>query len=120
VLLYTVFGAVGGFASSYTYKCLGGEERWKQNVIITPVALPLLVFSIFFFLNFFLWIKGTSGAVPFTTMLVIILIWFVISVPLSLFGSWLAFRRSAIQAPVKTNQIPRQIPGSIDPSPRCY
>ncbi|KAB8346123.1 hypothetical protein FH972_023171 [Carpinus fangiana] len=110
VLLYTLFGAVGGFVSSYTYKCLGGEDRWKQNVIITPVALPLLVFAVFFFLNFFLWVKGTSGAVPFTTMLVIILIWFVISVPLSVAGSWLAFRRPAIEAPVKTNQIPRQIP----------
>lgn len=110
VLLYTLFGSIGGFVSSFTYKSMGGVERWKQNMFITPVALPAFVFSVFFLLDLFLWAKGSSGAVPFTTMLVIVAIWFVISVPLSLVGSFLAFKRQAITAPVRTNQIPRQIP----------
>jgi hypothetical protein len=37
--------------------------------------------------------KGSSGAVPFTTMLVIVLIWFVISVPLSVAGSWIGLKQ---------------------------
>lgn len=111
ILLYTLFGGIGGFVSSYTYKCLVNDgEKWKQNVILTPTLLPAIVFGTFFLLDLFLWAKGSSGAVPFTTMLIIVLIWFIISVPLSFAGSWLAFKRPAIEAPVRTNQIPRQIP----------
>ncbi|KAI9717957.1 MAG: hypothetical protein M1828_007049 [Chrysothrix sp. TS-e1954] len=110
VLLYTLFSVLGGFVSSFVYKSLGGSDRWKENVILTPVALPFIVFSTFFLLDLFLWAKGSSGAVPFTTMLIIIALWFLISVPLSLAGSWLAFKREPIKPPVRTNQIPRQIP----------
>lgn len=122
VLLYTILGSIGGFVSSYVYKTLAGagddtsnnpNYRWKQNILFTPLFLPATVFSTFFLLDLFLWGKGASGAVPFTTMLVIVLLWFLISTPLSFVGSWLALRRPGLKAPVRTNQIPRQIP---DPS----
>ncbi|KAL2016330.1 hypothetical protein VTK56DRAFT_3871 [Thermocarpiscus australiensis] len=109
VLLYTVLGFVGGYTSARMYKSLQGD-KWKLNIILTPLLVPGIVFSTFFLLDLFLWAKQSSGAVPFTTMLVIILIWFVISVPLSFAGSWLGFRAPAIEPPVRTNQIPRQIP----------
>ncbi|EFX05714.1 endosomal integral membrane protein [Grosmannia clavigera kw1407] len=109
ILLYTVLGFVGGYSSARVYKSFGGEQ-WKLNIGLTPLLVPGFVFCIFFLLNLFLWAKQSSGAVPFTTMLVIISIWFVISVPLSFAGSWLGFRSAAIEAPVHTNQIPRQIP----------
>ncbi|MBE3041980.1 transmembrane 9 family protein [Candidatus Bathyarchaeota archaeon] len=109
ILLYTVLGFVGGYVSARVYKSMQGD-KWKQNIAFTPTLVPGTVFSTFFFLNLFLWAKQSSGAVPFTTMLVIIAIWFLISVPLSFVGSWLAFRSPAVEAPVRTNQIPRQIP----------
>lgn len=109
ILLYTVLGFVGGYSSARVYKAFGGE-RWKLNIGLTPMLVPGFVFCVFFLLNLFLWAKQSSGAVPFTTMLVIIGIWFIISVPLSFAGSWLGFRSGAIEAPVHTNQIPRQIP----------
>ncbi|KXX78413.1 Transmembrane 9 superfamily member 1 [Madurella mycetomatis] len=109
VLLYTVLGFVGGYTSARIYKSLQGD-KWKLNILLTPVLVPGIVFGTFFLLDLFLWAEQSSGAVPFTTMLIIILIWFVISVPLSFAGSWLGFRAPAIEAPVRTNQIPRQIP----------
>jgi transmembrane 9 superfamily protein 2/4 len=109
VLLYTVLSFVGGFFSAKVYKSWGGEQ-WKLNIALTPLLVPGIVFSAFFFLDLFLWAKQSSGAVPFTTMLVIIAIWFIISIPLSFIGSWLGFRGAAIEPPVRTNQIPRQIP----------
>ncbi|KAF4635048.1 hypothetical protein G7Y89_g3040 [Cudoniella acicularis] len=111
VLLYTVLGFIGGYVSARVYKAFSGE-RWKLNIALTPTLVPGIVFGTFFLLNLFLWAKQSSGAVPFTTMLVIVLIWFVISVPLSFAGSWVGFRQPAIQPPVRTNQIPRQIPPS--------
>lgn len=109
ILLYTFFGFVGGYTSSRVYKSFSGT-KWKQLFVWTPTAIPALVFACFFLLNLFVWARQSSGAVPFTTMLVIVGIWFVISVPLSVAGSWVGFRQSMDDAPTRTNQIPRQIP----------
>lgn len=109
LLLYTIFGSIGGYVSSRAYKNLGGEN-WKLNIALTPILVPGIVFCTFFFLNLFVWAKGSSGAVPLTTMLAIIAIWFVISVPLSVAGSWLGFKQPVLSTPTRVNQIPRQIP----------
>ena len=109
ILSYTLLSLLGGYTSSRVYKALGGE-KWKTNIMLTPLFVPGITFAVFFFLNLFLWGQASSGAVPFTTMLVIIGIWFIISVPLSVAGSWMGFKAPLIRAPVKTNQIPRQIP----------
>ncbi|KAH9837452.1 putative nonaspanin (TM9SF) TC9A2 family protein [Teratosphaeria destructans] len=111
VLLYSFFGFIGGYVSSRVYKSFNGT-KWKQLFIFTPSAVPAVVFGICFLLNLFVWARQSSGAVPFTTMLVIVGIWFIISVPLSLAGSWLGFKQSQAEPPVRTNQIPRQIPPS--------
>ncbi|RFU78486.1 transmembrane 9 superfamily member 1 [Trichoderma arundinaceum] len=109
IILYTVLGIVGGYVSARTYKAMQGEQ-WKVNIALTPLLVPGIVFTAFFLLDLFLWAKQSSGAVPFTTMLVIIGIWFIISIPLSFTGSWLGFKAAQIESPVRTNQIPRQIP----------
>lgn len=93
ILLYTIFGFIGGYTSARVYKSFGGES-WKRNIAMTPLLIPGIVFATFFLLNLFLWVKHASGAVPFTTMLVILGIWFVISVPLSFAGSWVGFRHA--------------------------
>lgn len=119
LLLYTLFGFIGGYVSARAYKTFSGEN-WKANIAVTPILVPGVVFSVFFLLNLFVWAKGSSGAVPLTTMIAIIIIYFVISVPLSVGGGWLGFRHPAITPPTKTNQIPRQIPpaaASLKPLP---
>jgi len=112
IILYVLFGFIGGFVSAHTYKTLGGEN-WKINIILTPVLVPGAVFGTFIFLNFFLIAAHSSGAVPLGTMFATLLIWFVISVPLSIAGSFFGFRRPIQDPPVRTNQIPRQIPEQI-------
>jgi transmembrane 9 superfamily protein 2/4 len=111
LLLYTILGCVGGFVSARAYKTYGGEN-WKLNIALTPVLVPGIVFSTFFLLNLFVWFKGSSGAVPLSTMIAIIGIWFFISVPLSVAGSWLGFKQRIPETPTRVNQIPRQIPPS--------
>lgn len=96
LILYTFLGFVGGYVAARAYKSFGGEA-WKRLIVLTPVLTPGIAFSTFFFLNFFVWIKGSSGAVPFTTMLLTVLIWFVISVPLSVAGSWVGLKQPVCQ-----------------------
>ncbi|KAF2157870.1 hypothetical protein K461DRAFT_218473 [Myriangium duriaei CBS 260.36] len=111
ILLFTIFSFVSGYISSRVYGFLQGT-LWKQLFVMTPLLLPVGIFSVFFLLNLFVWARASSGAVPFTTMLVLVGIWFIISVPLSFLGSWLGFKQPASTHPVRTNQIPRQIPPS--------
>ena len=92
LILYTFLGFVGGYVSARVYKTFGGDA-WKRNIVLTPVMVPAVVFSTFFLLNLLVWSYGSSGAVPFTTMLVIVGIWFLISLPLSFAGSWVGFRQ---------------------------
>jgi hypothetical protein len=119
ILFYTFFGFIGGYVSARVYKFFNGEG-WKRNFIYTPVFLPVIVFAVFFLMNLFVWARGASGAVPFGTMLVLVLLWFLISVPLSLVGSWIGFKAQPVSTPTRTNQIPRQIPpasGYLRPVP---
>ena len=52
----------------------------------------------------------SSGAVPFTTILALIAMWFCISVPLVFLGAFFGFKAPAAEHPVRTNEIPRQVP----------
>ncbi|KAH3683856.1 hypothetical protein WICPIJ_005173 [Wickerhamomyces pijperi] len=108
-ILYALFGSVGSFVSGTVYKFFGGED-WRLNMLLTPLLIPGIIFGCFIGLNFFLISAGSSGAIPFGTVIAIVAIWVVISVPCSVFGSILALKREAPSQPVKTNQIPRQIP----------
>jgi len=51
--------------------------------------------------------------VPFTTMMALLCLWFGISFPLVLGGFYFGFRKQPYEHPVRTNQIPRQIPEQV-------
>ena len=48
--------------------------------------------------------------VPFTTMLALLCMWFGISLPLVFLGYFFGYRKQPYEHPVRTNQIPRQVP----------
>ncbi|KMZ59735.1 Transmembrane 9 superfamily protein member [Zostera marina] len=109
VLLWVFMGLFAGFTSARLYKMFKGTE-WKKNTLKTAFMFPAILFSIFFVLNALIWGEKSSGAVPFSTMFALVLLWFGISVPLVFVGSYLGFKKPSIEEPVKTNKIPRQIP----------
>jgi len=109
LVLYVCLGTPAGYVSARIYKSFGGE-KWKSNVLFSAFLVPGIVFGIFFLLNLILWSKGSSAAVPFTTLLAILALWFGISVPLTFVGAYFGFKKRPIEHPVRTNQIPRQIP----------
>ncbi|KAJ7680358.1 Nonaspanin TM9SF [Mycena polygramma] len=109
MICWTFFGSIGGYLSSRVYASVGGTER-RKNAFMTATILPTVIFAVVFLLNLFLLGAGSSGAVPFGTMLLIVLLWFGISAPLSAVGAYFGSKHGAIQHPVRVNQIPRQIP----------
>ena len=54
--------------------------------------------------------SGTSGAVPLGMYASIVAVWFLISIPLTFVGGFMALNLPIPHNPVKTNQIPRHIP----------
>uniref|UniRef100_A0A8C7IDX2 Transmembrane 9 superfamily member n=1 Tax=Oncorhynchus kisutch TaxID=8019 RepID=A0A8C7IDX2_ONCKI len=97
VLLGTPAGYVAGHDPNLTLKS-------------RPVTTQLVVFADFFVMNLILWGEGSSAAMPFGTLVAILALWFCISVPLTFIGAYFGFKKTGIEHPVRTNQIPRQIP----------
>uniref|UniRef100_A0A3Q2VXU9 Transmembrane 9 superfamily member n=1 Tax=Haplochromis burtoni TaxID=8153 RepID=A0A3Q2VXU9_HAPBU len=109
VVLWVLLGTPAGYVSARLYKTFGGE-KWKTNVLLTALLCPGIVFADFFLMNLILWGEGSSAAIPFGTLVAILALWFGISVPLTFVGAYFGFKKPAIEQPVRTNQIPRQIP----------
>ncbi|KAI4380994.1 hypothetical protein MLD38_007114 [Melastoma candidum] len=109
LLLWVFMGLFAGYAAVRLYKMFKGTE-WKKMALRTALVFPAVVFGIFFVLNALIWGQKFSGAVPFGTMFALVFLWFGISAPLVFVGSYIGFRKPAMEDPVKTNKISRQIP----------
>uniref|UniRef100_A0A8C5Q0M6 Transmembrane 9 superfamily member n=1 Tax=Leptobrachium leishanense TaxID=445787 RepID=A0A8C5Q0M6_9ANUR len=79
--LFMFMGLFGGFFAGRLYRTLKGH-RWRKGAF----------------------------CVPFPTMLALLCMWFGISLPLVYLGYYFGFRKQPYDNPVRTNQIPRQIP----------
>eukprot|EP00250_Pteridium_aquilinum_P014741 c22170_g2_i1 orf=115-1797(+) len=109
LLLWVFMGLFAGYTSARLYKMFKGAE-WKRNTLKTAFLFPGVTFTIFFILNALIWGEKSSGAVPFGTMFALVFLWFGISVPLVFIGSYFGYKKPAIEDPVRTNKIPRQVP----------
>lgn len=112
IFLYVFMGLFAGYFSARLYKTLRGVQ-WRKAAFLTSFLYPAVVFGTCFFLNFFIWGKHSSGAVPFSTMVALLCLWFGISVPLVFLGYFFGYRKKPYEHPVRTNQIPRQVPEQV-------
>ncbi|VDL61009.1 unnamed protein product [Hymenolepis diminuta] len=109
IAVFVCLGASAGFTSACLYKFFGGL-RWKTNILMTGLFVPGLVMSVFLLIHTVLLGLNSSGVVSFTTILSILAMWLLVSLPLSLIGALFGFRKRVITVPTRTNQIPRQVP----------
>merc|ERR1719235_2146072 len=111
MLFFTFMGILAGYAAARFCKIFEGDAgRWKLTTMLTAFLYPGIFFLVFFILNLFIWGQKSSGAVPFTTMFAIVVLWFGVSVPLVLLGAHSGFRQPPVELPVKVCPIPRQVP----------
>ncbi|TPX40358.1 hypothetical protein SeMB42_g06041 [Synchytrium endobioticum] len=109
---FTFMGIFAGYFSARMYKAFKGTA-WQRNALLTALLCPSAVFTIVLFVNFFIWSKHASTAIPFGTFFALASMWFGISLPLVYIGAYFGNRKQAIEHPVRTNQIPRQIPDQV-------
>lgn len=117
VLLYLFLGIVAGYVSSRLWCTIKGDSAgWRGISLKTACFFPGIAFTILTILNCILWANGSTGAIPISLFFILPLLWFGISVPLTLLGSYIGARSEKIAFPVRTNQIPREIPPQKYPS----
>jgi len=109
LLLYVLMGSVAGYTTARVYKTFKGKS-WQKATTLTALLYPGICFGVFFILDLAAWYEGSSDAVPVTTMVVLLVLWFGISTPLVFLGAYFGYKQEAFEFPVNTSNIPRQIP----------
>ena len=109
LFLFAFMGIFAGYVAGRFYKTLGGEH-WKINSLTVSLMFPGLCFSIFFCINFLIWEEESSGAVDFVSLIELLGIWFTISLPLTLIGAGLGYKKSPMKNPCRISRIPKPIP----------
>jgi hypothetical protein len=111
IVLYMLLGIVAGYAAVRLWRTLKGtSEGWRSVSWSTACFFPGIVFIVLTVLNFMLWTRNSTGALPISLFFGLLSLWFCVSVPLTLLGGSFGTRAEPIEFPVRTNQIPREIP----------
>jgi transmembrane 9 superfamily member 2/4 len=108
--LFIIAGVLSGYFSARIYKTFGGT-LWLHNCLVTGSLVPGLLFAIIFILNLFVWAQASSNAIPFGTLLALLVLWLLVQLPLVYVGAWFGtHRHGAWDHPVRPTIIARQIP----------
>uniref|UniRef100_A0A0G4GAR2 Transmembrane 9 superfamily member n=1 Tax=Chromera velia CCMP2878 TaxID=1169474 RepID=A0A0G4GAR2_9ALVE len=112
LMLFAFCGFPAGYVAARFCKLYAEDinVRSVKITLYTSLVFPGLAFFVFFMLNLALSYEGASNAVHFSTLFLLLVTWLGISTPLVFMGSYFGFRPEPISLPVRTNQIPRQIP----------
>lgn len=110
IVLYSVSAGVGGYLSARLYRQLGGD-KWVLNILLTSVTFPGPLLLTFAFLNTTAIAHASTSALPFGTIVVILLLYGLVTFPLTVLGG-IAGRNTAgdFDAPCRTTKVPREIP----------
>lgn len=117
IFLFLFLGIAAGYVAVRMWRTIKGtSEGWRSVAWSAACFFPGIVFVILTALNFVLWGSKSTGALPISLYFVLLSLWFCISVPLTLLGGFFGTRAQEIAYPVRTNQIPREIPARKYPS----
>ncbi|KAJ0031256.1 hypothetical protein Pint_14689 [Pistacia integerrima] len=118
LFFYMILGVPGGYVAVRLWRTIscGDLKGWISVAWRVACFFPGIAFLILTTLNFLLWGSHSTGAIPFSLFVILLLLWFCISVPLTLFGGYLGAKAPHIEYPIRTNQIPREIPAQKYPS----
>ncbi|KAJ1383865.1 Nonaspanin [Sesbania bispinosa] len=111
IILYLFLGIAAGYVSVRLWRTMKGTtEGWRSVSWSAACFFPGIAFIILTGLNFLLWGSKSTGAIPISLYFELFFLWFCISVPLTLIGGFMGTKAPQIDYPVRTNQIPREIP----------
>ncbi|CAL5427764.1 unnamed protein product [Camellia sinensis] len=110
VVIYALTSGIAGYVATSFYCQLEGTN-WVRNLLLTGSLFCGPLFLTFCFLNTVAIVYSSTAALPFGTIVVIVLIWMLVTSPLLVLGG-IAGKNSKtdFQAPCRTTKYPREIP----------
>ncbi|XP_046864123.1 transmembrane 9 superfamily member 1-like [Xenia sp. Carnegie-2017] len=113
VLIYALTCCVSGYVASSMYKKIGGIN-WAWNIVLTATLFAVPFFVIWSIMNSVAWYNNSTQALPFTTIVLLMLIWLIVGFPLTVIGGIFGKNWSSpFGAPCRTKNIPREIPQPV-------
>ncbi|KAE8729406.1 Transmembrane 9 superfamily member 5 [Hibiscus syriacus] len=110
VILYSLTSVVAGY-TTVSFHCQFAETGWGRSVLLAGIMYAGPLFVIGSILNVVAVSYGATAALPFGTIMVIILIYTFLTIPLLVLGGVIGNRfRSEFQPPCATKRYPRDIP----------
>ncbi|CAD7698577.1 unnamed protein product [Ostreobium quekettii] len=110
VVLYALTAGISGYVGCSYYRQMGGRH-WVPCIFLMCFVFCGPLFMVFCFLNTVAIAYRSTAALPFGTIVVILVIWALITIPLTVLGGVVGKNsRSEFYAPVRTNKHPREIP----------
>ena len=116
IIVWAITSYVAGYFSGSmfaTYSAISPvlASSWIKTMVYTAVLFPGTTMLTVFLMNFVAWGYRSSQAIPFGTMIVMLLIWGFVSFPLVIFGTMVGrhARKDSADMP-RVSQIPRLIP----------
>lgn len=106
IFVFVAMGCFAGYTSSRVYKMFDGRE-WMRNVVLTGVAFPGVVAAVVMMVNGYMWHYHSSAAIPFTTLLAVVALWFFVSLPLVALGAYIGFTQDKVEPVIKPNDLER-------------
>eukprot|EP00914_Ancora_sagittata_P027614 GHVO01054004.1.p1 GENE.GHVO01054004.1~~GHVO01054004.1.p1 ORF type:complete len:498 (+),score=20.04 GHVO01054004.1:289-1782(+) len=112
LVFFALMGLPAGYVAARIRKFAQKDEVTESISVtfMTAFLFPGVCFAVFFVLNLMIWRSGSSGAVSFGKLVVLLLLWFGVSVPAVYAGAYIGQRQNTLSSPVRTLQIPREIP----------
>eukprot|EP01060_Flectonema_neradi_P014826 TRINITY_DN2148_c1_g2_i1.p1 TRINITY_DN2148_c1_g2~~TRINITY_DN2148_c1_g2_i1.p1 ORF type:complete len:630 (+),score=67.45 TRINITY_DN2148_c1_g2_i1:185-2074(+) len=108
IFLFVLMAFFNGYVTGLM-QMMFGIRSWR-SAVLSGVVFPGFVFTVWVFCECMLAWRGAATAVPLSTILFIIVLWFGVCIPLIILGASFGFRRKPIENPLKYNTLARAIP----------
>jgi hypothetical protein len=110
ICAYALCAGVGGYFSARLYRQVEGQQ-WAWNIVATALLVPGPLALLWCFLNTVAWVHGSTAALPFGTVMVLLTIYLLVAFPLTVIGG-IAGRNTAgpFDAPCRTKDTRKEIP----------
>ncbi|XP_009615617.1 transmembrane 9 superfamily member 3-like isoform X1 [Nicotiana tomentosiformis] len=110
LVIYALTSGVAGYTATSFYCQLEGTN-WVRNLVLTGSLFCGPLALMFCFLNSVAVSYSSTAALPFGTIMVIVLMWTFMTSPLLVLGGIAGKNsRTGFQAPCRTTKYPREIP----------
>eukprot|EP00548_Thalassiothrix_antarctica_P009587 CAMPEP_0194159826 /NCGR_PEP_ID=MMETSP0152-20130528/78049_1 /TAXON_ID=1049557 /ORGANISM="Thalassiothrix antarctica, Strain L6-D1" /LENGTH=538 /DNA_ID=CAMNT_0038869443 /DNA_START=362 /DNA_END=1975 /DNA_ORIENTATION=- len=103
LLLYVMTGSVAGYVSARLHKTFDSHFGYIRTTTMAALGFPGICLASFLLLDLLALGYGSTGAVPFATIVQLLLLWLGISIPLVFFGAYFGYAHNKLHFPTVTS-----------------